>query len=453
MQTDRRNLLRTMASAASAGAFLVVPRHVLGGAGYRAPSDKLNLAGIGIGGMGSTDLRNLSGENIVALCDVDDRYALPTFDRYPQARRYRDYRQLLEEQKELDAVTIATPDHTHAVIALAAMKAGKHVRIQKPMAHSVEECRLLAEAARKNRLATQMGIQGHADEGIRLICEWIWDGAIGEVRKVEAWCTLTHFPWGHAWWSPMCGRRPSATYDPPATLDWDLWLGGAPSRPYSPCYHPAVWRNWWDFGSGMLADRGCHTLDPVFTALKLSHPESVEAICSDLNDEAYPVACIVNYQFPARGSMPPLQVVWYDGLRPPRPEELEPGRPLGHPEGGALFWGDKGKIVCGVYGESPRLIPEEKMKSYKRPPKSIPRSVGHYQEWIQACRGGDPSGASFEYSSLFTEIIMLGNAAKRRNGVKLLWDGPAMRVTNDEEANRFLRKSYRAGWSLPVLGR
>jgi len=435
-------------SAAAVLGSMIVPRSVLGGRGYISPSDKLNVAGIGVGGMGSSNLKNVETENIVALCDVDDDYAAKTFAAYPGAKRYRDFRRMLDEQKDIDAVIIATPDHTHAVITMAAIKAGKHVYCQKPLTHDIYEARQLAVAAQKSKAVTQMGIQGHSGEGIRLICEWIGDDAIGEVREVEAWSSLTYYPPGHEGWSSPCRTRPEEKPPVPATLDWDLWLGPAAYRPYHPCYHPAVWRCWWDFGSGMLGDRGCHTLDPVFWALKLGFPQSVEASRTDFNEETHPIAAIVTYQFEAREGFPPLTLRWYDGLRPPRPPELEDGRMFGHDEGGVLFKGEKGQLMCGVYGDSPRLIPESRMKAYPLPIPSLPRVVGtHEQDWIRAIKNGTQSGADFSYSGPLTELVLLGNIAKRLDR-KLSWDGKNMKFVQDLEADKYVRSAYRQGWSL-----
>jgi predicted dehydrogenase len=345
-------------------------------------------------------------------------------------------------------VMIATPDHTHAVISMEAMRRGKHVYCQKPLTHDVYEARMLAKAARETGVTTQMGIQGHSMEGGRLICEWIWDGAIGEVREVDAWCSLSYYPFGHAYWSSKWNRRPQDTPPVPTTLNWDLWLGPAPHRPYHPAYHPAVWRCWWDFGCGMMGDRGAHTLDPVVWALKLGHPTSIEATSLDLNPDIHPLAAIVTYQFPARGDLPPVKLTWYEGLRAPRPLELEDGRRMGHVEGGSLFKGAEGKLVAGVYGEDPRLIPESRMKDYKRPPKTIPRVEGsHEQDWVRACKAGKKAGADFEYSGLLTEICVLGNIAKRMDA-RIEWDGPGMKVTNLPEANQYVRTTYREGWTL-----
>jgi predicted dehydrogenase len=440
---SRRQFLVTTATALT-----IVPRHVLGGSQHAPPSERLNIAGIGVGGMGRSNLRELESENIGALCDVDHAYAAPTFKRYPQAKVYTDYRQMLDQEKDLDAVMIATPDHTHAVIAMDAMRRGKHVYCQKPLTHDIYEARMLAKVARETGVTTQMGIQGHSGEGARLIREWIQDGALGEVREVDAWCSLSYYPFGHAYWSSKWSRRPEETPPVPATLDWDLWLGPAPQRPYHPAYHPGVWRCWWDFGCGMMGDRGVHTLDPVVWALALGYPTSVEATSLDLNPDTHPLGSIVTYRFPAREGFPPLKLTWYDGLRAPRPTELEDGRPMGHAEGGVLFKGTRGKLVGGVYGESPRLIPESRMKEYKLPPKTLPRVEGtHEQDWVRACKAGGRAGADFDYAALLTEICLLGNVAKRVD-TRIAWDGPNMKVTNLPQANPYVRTPYREGWTL-----
>jgi predicted dehydrogenase len=442
---SRRRFLRATATTA---AVTIVPSRVLGGSRNKPPSEKLNIAGIGVGGMGKSNLRQLESENIVALCDVDHGYAAGTFKRYPKAKVYIDYRKMLDKQKDIEAVVIATPDHTHAVISMEAMRRGKHVYCQKPLTHDVYESRMLATTAKETRVTTQMGIQGHSGEGIRLIREWIEDGTIGEVREVDAWCSLSYYPFGHAYWSSRWSRRPKDTPPIPSTLDWDLWLGPAPERPYHQAYHPGVWRCWWDFGSGMMGDRGAHTLDPVFWALKLGHPTSVEAASLDLNPDTHPIASIVTYRFGARGDLPPVKLTWYDGLRAPRPMELEDGRHLGNVEGGALFKGSKGKLMAGVYGEGARLIPESRMKEYKQPPKSIPRVPdSHEQDWVRACKEGRAAGADFEYSGLLTEVCLLGNVA-RRVDARIEWDPVNMKVTNLPDANKYVRTQYREGWSL-----
>ncbi|MFH1719721.1 MAG: Gfo/Idh/MocA family oxidoreductase [Planctomycetota bacterium] len=448
MATEHINRRRFLATT-TVGAFAtIIPRQVRGGPRRAAPNEKLNIAGIGVGGMGKSNLRQLESENIVALCDVDHEYAAETFKRYPKAKVYTDFRKMFDEQKDIDAVLIATPDHTHAVISMEAMRRGKHVYCQKPLTHDIYESRTLAKAARETGVTTQMGIQGHSAEGARLICEWIADGAIGDVTEVDAWCSLSYYPFGHAWWSSRWSRRPEETPAVPSTLDWDLWLGPAPQRPYHPAYHPGVWRCWWDFGCGMMGDRGAHTLDPVFWALKLGHPTSVEATSLELNPDTHPVASIVTYRFPARDNLPPVKLTWYDGLRAPRPPELEDGRRMGHAEGGALFKGSKGKLVAGVYGEGPRLIPESRMKEYHMPEKTIPRVEGsHEQDWVSACKKGQRAGADFEYSGLLTEVCLLGNVA-RRVDARIEWDGAGMNVTNLPEANKYVRTEYRKGWTL-----
>jgi len=443
---NRRQFLG-QASAASA-LFTIVPRRVLGGAGNTPPSETVNVAGIGIGSMGRSNLGNLQNVNITALCDVDEEYAAKTFAKYPEAKRYGDYRVMLEKQKDIDAIIIATPDHTHAVIAMAAMEAGKHVYCQKPLTNRIEETRRLVEASREIKVVTQMGIQRHSSESVRLLCEWIWDGAIGPVREVIAWSSLSYYPWGHASWSPKCSTKPQEKVNVPTTLNWDLWLGPAKERPYHPCYHPRSWRAWLEFGCGMLGDRGVHSFDPVFWALDLKYPERVEANSLGGNEETFPLASIVTYHFPARGEKPPMKLTWYDGLIPPRPDELEEGRQFGGKEGGILFIGDKGKLMCDYTGESPRLIPETKMREYKKPTPTLPRIQGtHEMEWIRAIRTGGKTETDFEYSGPLTEAVLLGTIAQRVNS-QLLWDGPNMKITNQEEANQYLRREFRKGWSL-----
>ena len=444
-KASRRDFL---AATAAAGAFTIVPRSVLARAGTIPPSEKMNIAGIGVGGMGANNVNECAGENIVALCDVDRTYAAKTLEKYPQAKVYTDYRQMLDKEKGLDGVIIATPDHTHAVIAMAAIQAGLHVYCQKPLTHDIYEARTLARAAREKGITSQMGIQGHSKEGIRLISEWIEDGAIGAVKEVDAWCSLSYYPPGHAGWSSKWSDRPEDTPAVPEGLDWDLWLGPAPVRPYHPAYHPAVWRCWWDFGCGMMGDRGVHTLDCVYSALQLGYPDTAEASVMGGNAETHPLAAIVTFRFPAREKLPPLKVTWYEGLEPPRPLELEDDRKL-PAEGGVLFKGEKGTIMADVYGDSPRLIPESAMKAYKLPPKTLPRIVGtHEQDWIRACKERKPAGAHFDYSGALTEFALLGNVARRFPGHILQWDGPNMKVANLPEANEWVKRPYRTGWSL-----
>lgn len=440
------------AAAVAMAAVTVVPRHVLGGANNTPPSEKLNIAGVGVGGMGQNNVRACESENIVALCDVDWKYTASVFKKYPNARQWKDYRKMLDEQKDIDAVIVATPDHTHAVVAMAAMQRGKHVYVQKPLTRAVGEARALTEAARKYKVATQMGNQGHSSHEVRLVCEWIRDGAIGGVREVHCWTNRPVWPQGI--------DRPKETPPVPETLDWDLWIGPAPMRPYHPTYLPFNWRAWIDFGAGALGDMGCHVMDAAFWALKLKYPVSVEASHSyDVpkmwtrfdNKETYPRAEVVHYQFPAREGMPPVELRWYDGgILPQRPEDLEPGRRI--PESGTIFVGDKGKIMCGTYSDNPRIIPETKMRAYDRPAETLPRIEGgpggHEKDWIRACKGGPAASSNFDYSGPFTETVVMGNLAVLNPGKKLLWDGDAMQVTNDEKANAYVKPAYREGWSL-----
>lgn len=437
VQITRRNFMST---AAAVTAFTVVPRHVLGGPRRTPPSEKLNVAGVGIGGRGAGDLHELSSENIVALCDVDQKYAAKVFKKYPDAKKYRDFRKMLDRQKDIDAVVVATPDHSHAVIAMMAIKMGKHVYCEKPMAHSIYDVRKLTEAANEAKVATQLGNQGQASEGTRLVCEFIWDDAIGPVREIHSWCSRPISPRGI--------DRPKDTPPVPGTLDWDLWLGPAPKRPYHPCYHPFSWRGWWDFGSGVLGDIGCHQFAPIFRALKLGYPTSVEACSSGVNAETAPLASIIRYEFPARGDMPPLKLTWYDGgLMPARPEELDEGLRFGNADDN-LFIGDKGKML------GHRLIPEARSKEFGRPTRVLPRSPGHHKEWINACKGGQPAGSNFDVSGPLTEVVLLGNVALRmgqqlyEKGLKLYYDGPNMKVTNLPEANKYIHNEYREGWTL-----
>jgi predicted dehydrogenase len=447
-RVTRRDFVKSSAALAGAAAAVsIVPRHVLGGPRTIPPSEKMNVAGIGIGGMGGANLSQLESENIVALCDVDHQYAAHTIKRYPKAKLHTDYRKMLEGQKDIDGVVVATPDHTHAIISIAAMKAGKHVYCQKPLTHDVYESRMMAKVAKENKVATQMGVQGHSMEGLRLICEWIWAGVIGEVREVDAWCSLTYYPWGHAGWSSSWSDRPKETPPVPAGVDWDLWIGPAPMRPYHRAYHPATWRCFWDFGCGMMGDRGAHTLDPVFAAMKLVPPTSIEATSCGNTKEVHPVSAIVTFRFPAREGFPPLKLTWYEGTRPPRPDDLEDGRQV-PAEGGVFFKGTKGTIMAGVYGESARIIPEARMQQAKLPEKTLPRVRGsHEGDWVRACKTGQPAGADFAYSGPLTEICLLGNIAKRVDA-RLTWDAENLKVTNLPEANQYVRTEYRKGWEL-----
>lgn len=437
------HISRRHALAAGAAALTIVPRHVLGGAGQTAPSEKLNIAGVGVGGMGTGDVRSVAAQhNIVALCDPDRKAVDRNAKLYPQAKLYADYRKMLETQKNIDAVMVATPDHHHAAVTMMAIKMGKHVHCQKPLTHSVYEARVIGKAAREHKVATQMGNFGQASEGARLIAETIWSGAIGTVREIHGGSNRT---------PPISPRgipRPKDTPPVPKEIDWDLWLGPAPERPYHPCYHPFSWRGWWDFGTGCLGDIGCHQFSAVFKSLKLGHPTSVEASSSnhpfgpEIANETAPSASITRWQFPAAGDRAALTMTWWDGgLKPPRPEELEPGRSFADGDW-LLIVGDKGKM----YGH--RIIPESRAREVGKPPRKLPRSPGHYVEWFQACKGGPAAGADFAtHSAHLTEVVLLGNIAIRVKE-KLLWDGENLRFTNSEAANKLINPPYRSGWSL-----
>ena len=429
-------------AAAAAAAFTIVPRHVLGGPGQKAPSDKLNIAGVGLNGMGAGDVANCASENIVALCDVDRNVLAREARKYPSAKLHTDFRKMLEAQKDIDAVIVATPDHNHAIVSITAMKLGKHVHCQKPLTHSVGEARQMAKVAREMKVATQMGNQGQAGEGPRVIAEYIQSGAIGAVREIHAWSNRNPMI------SPRGIARPKDTPPVPANIDWDLWVGPAPLRPYHPCYHPFAWRGWWDFGTGCLGDIGCHELSPVFKALKLGHPSVIEASSSnhqmseDVCRETAPVASITRWCFPADGDRPALTVTWWDGgLKPARPEELEADRSFGNDDGLYII-GEKGKIL----GHRP--IPEAKAREIGKPPQTLPRSPGHYQEWIDACKGGKPSGSDFVlHAAHLAEVVLLGNIAIRTEQ-RLQWDGENMKFTNCDAANAYLNPPCRQGWSL-----
>ena len=439
--TSRREFIRL--SALTGAALTIVPSYAVSGLGHVAPSDKLNIAGVGVGGIGLRNLNMMTGQNIVALCDVDMDYAAKAFREYPRAKVYEDYRVMLEQQKDIDAVMVATPDHSHAVIAIDAMKAGKHTYIEKPIALSVYETRMLTEAARKYRVATQMGNQGNSSESVRKICEWIWDGAIGEIREVHAWTNRPIWPQGL--------ERPEEKMDVPDTLDWDLWLGPAKWRPYHSIYHPWNWRGWWDFGTGALGDMGCHILDPVFQALKLKYPVSIQGSSSQVNTESPPVASRIRYEFPGRENMPrlpmpPVTLFWYDGgLRPDRPDDLEDGQGMGDWNGGALFIGSKGKISCGLFGDNYHIFPKEVRENISDPAPSIRRvkggTDGHWNDWVRACKESPDSrveaSSNLEYAGPFSESVVMGNLAIRLQELDktLLWDGENMRVTNLSESD------------------
>lgn len=445
---SRRAFIGTSAAAA---AFLALPRPMRGATGTGSPASKLNIAGVGIGGQGSVDLRAVAdaGENIVALCDVDTDYAAHTFEEYPNARRYADFRVMLEKEKSIDAVVVGTPDHLHAVVTMAALRMGKHVYCEKPLTRTVSEARAIATAAREAKVATQMGNQGMAYPGNQQLNEWIQGGAIGAVREVHVWSDRPTQRGKMPLWWPQGVERPTDTPPVPPTLNWDLWLGPAPFRPYHSAYAPFRWRGWWDFGSGGLGDMGIHNLAPVFAALKLGAPQSVSASSTALVSDSVPLASLVHYRFPARGDLPPVTLHWYDGgLLPPRPEELADDEEL-DPEDGILFIGDKGKIlVLGWGGEHPRILGRDGGQKYRRPPSDPAAHTRHVAAWLAACKGGPPTRSPFDFAGPLTEAVLLGAACVRHGGQKLIWDSANLKITNDARANELLRYEYRPGWSL-----
>ncbi|MFT5239366.1 MAG: putative dehydrogenase [Candidatus Promineifilaceae bacterium] len=403
---------------------------------------KINIAAIGAGGKGASDIGAMADENVVALCDVDYRRAEDTFNKFPNAKRYKDFRKMLVEMDDqIDAVTVSTPDHMHFPAAMMAITMGKHVFVQKPMAHTVEEARLLTLAARKHEVQTVMGNQGHCEEGIRLVREWIQSGAIGKVREAHAWTNRPIWPQG------MDEPLPEAPI--PDTLDWNRWLGVAPERPYGNGYLPFKWRGWWDFGCGALGDMACHTMDAAFWGLDLLYPTSVIAEASGVSEQCAPKSSTVTYEFPARGKMPPVTLTWHDGGNmPPRPVHLEEGRDWGGATG-TLIVGENASILAhGDAAGSPRLIPESAMGELaKNPPaKTIPRVAGGpHQEFVRAIKGQGPKPASnFDYAGPFTETVLMGNLAVRMAGQKIKWNGKKMKCTNSKAANALVRKQYRA---------
>ena len=424
----------------------------------------LNVAVIGTGGQGMVNIKQLlqfSDVRVIAIADPNEQSNYDRFyykkdagrkptlklvnDFYKDNRpdykgcsEYIDYRKMLENEKSIDAVLVATADHVHANATMAAINAGKGVYCEKPLTRTIWEARQITAAARKAKVATQMGNQGHSGPGIRLTTEWIADGAIGDVHTVHAWSTT-----GRTWTDGK--GRPTDTQPIPQGLNWDLWLGPRPHRPYNIAYAPYNWRGWWDFGTGGIGDMACHNIDPAVMALKLGYPTSVEASSVKMNDENTPFGSIVRYKFPARGSMPPVELIWYDGgLMPPRPEELEPSRSMG--SNGIILVGDKGKILAPGWAGVPRIIPETKMKAYKRPPETIKRSNGHHRDWVDACKGGDPASGNFEYSGHLTELVLLGGLAIR-SGQKIYCNGPEIKGANGS-VDHLIKDERRSGWEI-----
>lgn len=466
---SRRQFIGTAAAAAG---ITIVPRHVLG-AGFQAPSDTVNVAVVGYAhGMGSNNLKNaMKSDNIIALCDVDESAAAKqarvrqgtTPEKFPKApAEYKDFRVMLEKQKDIDAVIVATPDHMHAFVAMTAMQLGKHVYVQKPLTRTISEARALTEAARKYKVVTQMGNQGHSEEGLRLMQEWFNAGVIGDVREVHCWTNRPIWPQGMP--------RPTEQMPVPEGMDWGLWLGVAPPRPFHKSYHPAFWRAWQDFGAGAMGDMACHVMDASYTVLKLGSPTSVIATAGAIveappagqggwgvrvkYDDSYPPSSLIHLSYAQRGNLPPVKMHWYDGgLLPERPDELEPERKL--PESGTIFVGSKGKMWCETYSESPRLIPESAMQAFTdRPAKTLPRVPGgrdgHEKNWLDAIRSHGQAVSHFDYAGPFTESVLLGNVALRFPGQRLEWDAANMKVTNVAEANHFVNYNYQSGWTLPT---
>jgi predicted dehydrogenase len=506
MAVTRRQFVAT-ATATGAG-LLILPRHVLG-RGYQAPSDLVNIATVGTSGMGRVNTRNAASHNIVAFCDVDAKLMEDSIARYerdiereyknrdaaaakgdtvrvqrfsqviadlerintvhkPRLQRYEDYRVMLEKQKDIDAVIIATPDHMHATIALAAMDLGKHVYIQKPLCWSVSEARaLMKKAAEMPGIVSQMGNQGHSSDEARLGYEYITSGAIGDVREVHVWTDrpLGFWPQGlprpqalaasaeppRGWGGrAITTRLANAMGETPAPegLNWNLFLGVAPEVPYHPVYHPFNWRGWVDWGQGALGDMGAHLVDHPFWSLDLGYPTVIETVSTPFNNASYPHATTTYYEFPARKGKPPVRLTWYDGgLTPPRPEEL--GEQRLNAEGGILYVGKKGKMLQDTYGLKPRLLPEWRHAEVKTPKQELPRIPGsmngHELNWLEAIQGKQKASSPIEYAARLTEVMLLGVVALRA-GRKIHYDAATMRITNNAAANQFLTREYRTGW-------
>lgn len=438
---SRRSFL---SSAAAASTFMIVPRRVLGGPNETPPSERLQVAGIGSAGQAMADLGQVSmGADIVALCDVDSERAAPAHERWPNARGYADWREMLEKEKDkIDAVVIAIPDHSHAPAAMAAMQLGKHVYVEKPMAHNIAEVRKLMQMAKDTGVVTQMGNQGHSFPGCHRFRQWMDQGAIGTVREVHCWTNRPGWKQGI--------DRPTDTPPVPPTLNWDLWLGPAPERPYHPVYCPRSWRGWWDFGTCALGDMGCHILDAAHFGLRLGAPARITAEAEGATKETGPVKSKIVYEFPDRGpGFPACTLTWYDGGNLfPRPEELEEGKPLGDNDGGTLFIGETGKIVSGTYSNGMRMIPKTKEEAYEAEhgKTEMYKSKGHHQNWIDACKGQGEAVSNFAYAGPLTELVHLGNIAIRA-GQPIEWDAANMKITNVPEANAYLQREYRPGWA------
>jgi predicted dehydrogenase len=455
--SEQKPITRRGFLPATAAAFTIVPRHVLG-AGYEPPSDKLNIAAVGVGGMGKNYVEGCKSQNIVAIADVDDTLAAPVFKLYPGAKPYRDYRVMLEKEKGIDAVIIGTPDHSHAIVAMAAIGLKKAVYVAKPMTRTIYEARAITRAAREAKVATQMSVQSCSSDESVTTEEWIKSGVIGRVREVHVW---TDRP---VW--PQCLARPSERAAVPSGLDWDIWLGPAAERPFHPVYHPFNFRGWYDFGTGGLGDMACHAFHVVVKALDLRAPTSVSACTTVVREmlkgdekgdpdwtrsrrgnypETFPHSSVITWNFPARNGQPPVRMHWYEGgMRPPRPVEMAPDRDLG--VDGLMFDGEKGTLLNGFTG-GVKFLSAEQQRALTPPAKTLPRSTGHYMEWVDAAKGGKPANCNFDFAGPVTEIALLGVIAQR-TGKYLEWDAANMRIANNPAANQFINPPYRAGWSL-----
>ncbi|MEZ4698783.1 MAG: Gfo/Idh/MocA family oxidoreductase [Rhodothermales bacterium] len=452
---------RTFVGQSTAAAFgaIVLPRHVLGGRGFIAPSDTLNVAAIGAGGMGASNMNNLVSQNIVAICDVDDKSVENAFFNnegklreerkdlkaaYEKAKRYKDFREMLDKQKDIEGVVIATPDHVHAAAAVMAMKMGKHVYVQKPLTYTVHEARVLRQVAKETGVVTQMGNQGHSHDDGRRMLEWVWAGAIGTVSEVHVWTNRPIWPQGMP--------RPEKGESVPKTMAWDLFLGPAPAVPYHSSYAPFLWRGWTDWGTGALGDMGAHLIDHAYWALDLDAPTSIEAAGSPFGGKdkaSYPLATVVHYEF-ARGGRTPVKMTWYDGgLLPRRPPEM-PAEAEVNPAGGTMLIGDKGVIVYDTYGHNPRLFPQHLEQEYANVPQTLPRIPdSHEINWAKACMGTAEASCPFDYAGPLTETMLLGVVAlKAGYGRKLFWDAGNGKFLNAPDADQHLHREYRKGWEL-----
>lgn len=450
---SRRSFLQK--GTAAAAALTIVPNSVLGKShGHTSPTDKMNIAGIGIGGMGAANLRNMESENIVALCDVDWRYSKKVFDKYPQAKKYWDYRKLYDEMgKSIDGVMVATADHTHALISADAITMGKHVYTQKPLTHSVYESRLLTKLAAKHQVATQMGNQGASAEGVDLICEWIWNGEIGEITKVE--CATDRPIW------PQGLNTPEKATKIASTLNWDLFTGPAAMRPFNEVYHPWNWRGWWAYGTGALGDMACHIMHPVFKALKLGYPTKAEGSSTLLLNDCAPQAQHVKLTFPSRDNMPKVGlpeviVHWYDGgMMPDRPEGFPQGKELMGPGGGlTIFHGTKDTLICGCYGREPWLL-SGRVPSAPKVCRRVDKAMdgGHEKDWIRASKENASSRiltkSDFSEAGPFNEMVVMGVLAVRLQALhkELHWDGENMRFTNIND-NEMIKTVVKDGFTI-----